>query len=223
MNRFLFFFSARLTYVSAVIFTALISVAPAMPSGSVASVSDAFLYSSSPHYEDVNYAVRLKRLSFAISRQYQIPEARASSIVLGAHQVSATRNIDPLLLLAIVGTESAFNPHAVNASGAAGLTQVLPCAHKEQLQVLRRHGLSIFNEHANLDMGALILQEYLEKNSGNRILALQEYSGNLKDPHHRYAKKVLKLYNFLLSVQSSASSLAIVSRASHLHYARRSS
>ncbi|MCP2871745.1 transglycosylase SLT domain-containing protein, partial [Salmonella enterica subsp. enterica serovar Typhimurium] len=41
--------------------------------------------------------------------------------------------LDPLLLIALISVESAFNPTAESAWGAQGLTQVIPKYHPEKL------------------------------------------------------------------------------------------
>lgn len=133
-------------------------------------------------------------LTRAIVSMYKVPPSRAAQIVSNVKDVSAARKVDPLLLLAIVGVESSFNPKAVSNAGAVGLTQAIPRWHPEKVRALEKRGLGVFDVRGNLDMGAQILSEYSRRHRGNRVLTLQQYNGNMKDKTRRYAGKVLSLY-----------------------------
>lgn len=62
-------------------------------------------------------------------------------------QQSEKREIDPLIVAAIIYTESAFSPQVVSKAGACGLTQVLPkyskytCGQLKQPRVAIREGV----------------------------------------------------------------------------------
>jgi soluble lytic murein transglycosylase-like protein len=132
-----------------------------------------------------------------IVSSYEVSPAFAARIVRAAHSIAEREHVDPVLLLALVGVESNFNPLAHNSSGAVGLTQTIAKWHPEKVALLKLQGKSLSDPEANLETGARILAEYTRQLHGNRILALQQYNGSLKDPRHRYAGRVMAVYNRL--------------------------
>lgn len=135
---------------------------------------------------------RQEVLADAISTQYYIAHEAALLIVQQAFQAAEAHRVDPLLLLAVTGVESRFNPFAGSNAGALGLTQSLPGAHPDKMQPLRQRGGSILNVRDNLDLGAQILHEYLVQYHDNVVLALQQYNGSLNDRRRAYSNRVLK-------------------------------
>ena len=79
--------------------------------------------------------------------------------------VSRKYNYDPIFLLAIIKTESSFNPNAVGTSGEIGLMQIKPStaewiAKKKNFIWVNRDEL--FNPDYNIHLGALYFK-YLKK------------------------------------------------------------
>lgn len=138
-----------------------------------------------------------EKLAARIASHYRIEPRFAQQVVGMAHEAADKQGVDPVLLLALVGVESSFNPKAVSHANARGLTQVIAKWHPEKVQPLTAQGKSIMEPEANIHLGAQILAEYQRKFKGDRILALQQYNGSLKDRSRKYSRKVINMYEFL--------------------------
>ena len=97
-----------------------------------------------------------------IARRHRVSVVAVAQIVLAAYASAASHRLDPYLLLAVISVESSFNPLAESKVGAKGLMQVMPEVHRERFQ---RHGGTdaALNPWANIDVGAGILREYLDR------------------------------------------------------------
>lgn len=88
--------------------------------------------------------------------------------------------LDPLLLLALVRQESAYDPVARSPAQARGLTQVIPSTGKDLADRLGVAGFK--NEHldrpaVSLRFGAYYLSMLLRQFDGDLVLALAAYNG----------------------------------------------
>jgi soluble lytic murein transglycosylase-like protein len=96
--------------------------------------------------------------------------------------------MDPLLILAVIGVESRFNPLAKSADGAHGLMQIVPRFHLDK--VPNGAGVKGFLDPiVNIRVGTRILKEAIERH-GNMTAGLQAYSGS-SGVGSKYANKVL--------------------------------
>jgi hypothetical protein len=78
--------------------------------------------------------------------------------------------LDPLLLAAIVETESAFAPDAVSSEGAIGLMQLIP-------ETGQQYGKTdLFDPYVNLEVGSLFIGALLDRYHGDLALALAAYN-----------------------------------------------
>lgn len=117
--------------------------------------------------------------------------------------VAKQYSIDPILLHAIVDTESAFNPKAISKAGAVGLMQLMPQTAK---------GLGVqnsLNPQQNLQGGANYFRQLLDQFDQNIELSLAAYNAGpttiikagTKIPNYpetkKYVKKVLTKYQSL--------------------------
>jgi len=84
------------------------------------------------------------------------------------------QSLDPKLLRAMIGQESAFRPCAVSAKGAQGLMQLMPETAAE-LGVANP-----FDPKQNLDGGARFLKQLLDKYKGDLPQALGAYNAGPK-------------------------------------------
>jgi soluble lytic murein transglycosylase-like protein len=134
----------------------------------------------------------------------EVERAAASSDGLNGLRQLATdtarrHGLDPALVLAVAGVESAFETRAVSPKGAQGLMQLIPGTAKD-LGVA-----DPFDPAANLDGGTRYLRELLAKYDGDVTKALAAYNaGPGAVARHQgvppyketrdYVKKVLRRY-----------------------------
>lgn len=87
-----------------------------------------------------------------------------------AKQMADEKEIDPLLVGAVIQAESAGNPEALSPKGAMGLMQLMPGTARE---------LGVddpFQPHENVRGGVTYLAQLLRKFEGNLRLALAAYN-----------------------------------------------
>lgn len=105
------------------------------------------------------------------------------------HAEATRAKLDPELVLSVIQVESNFDPYAISHAGARGLMQVMPFWLKE----IGRPGDSLFRESTNLRYGCTILKFYLDKEKGDRVLALARYNGSRGS--RKYPAQVYKALN----------------------------
>ncbi len=123
-----------------------------------------------------------------LKRRYRVSPDAVRPIVEAAELIGKERRIDPLLILAIIGIESGFNPFAESSLGARGLMQVIPRFHMDKFPagLGSRH---LFDPAVNIRVGVGVLEEAI-KRRGGLVPGLQQYAGS-SDPEGGYANKVL--------------------------------
>ena len=146
----------------------------------------------------------------AISKEAESRKPMANNQYKAA-QIAREYDIDVALMLAIIHTESNFNPLAVSKNGAAGLMQIMPDAAKDLgLKVpkyknrrepkLDRKVDERFDPNKNLHAGLTYFKMLYEKHLNNLTLALGAYNvgpakvrirGPLISRGKIYAKKVI--------------------------------
>jgi len=130
---------------------------------------------------DVNKSdVWMRNLSNRIVQRFQVDEQLVNMVV----KVSLMEGMDPRLVLALIYSESSFNPYVVSSKGYHGL-----------LQVKWRVPYS----DVNVVLGIKVLKEKLQQESGDLRRALFRYKGyDLDSVRGRYVvDKVLVLYQVL--------------------------
>ncbi|MEK7357633.1 MAG: lytic transglycosylase domain-containing protein, partial [Bdellovibrionota bacterium] len=91
-----------------------------------------------------------------------------------AHAVrSQSKDIDPLLVLALMRQESAFNTQAVSLVGARGLMQVMPATARSIASV---RAAKLFDPKTNIGVGTKYLQRQLVQFRGDVELTLAAYN-----------------------------------------------
>lgn len=102
-----------------------------------------------------------------VNRSFRVPMAEARQIVEWAVALGEARDLDPLLILAVIGTESSYNPAARSGAGAEGLMQVMTRVHVDKFQSLGGAEKAL-DPYANMVVGTEILQYLIRKTGGVR-------------------------------------------------------
>jgi hypothetical protein len=125
-----------------------------------------------------------------LSRRYHVADEAVRPLVLAARQAGRESQLDPLLILAVMGVESSLNPFAESPVGAQGLMQVMTSVHST------RFGLdgdqhNALEPVANIRVGSAILSDAIRRGGSlERGLRLYVGAGNLADDGG-YAVRVL--------------------------------
>lgn len=143
-----------------------------------------------------------------VNRTFRIPFREARQVTDWAVEIGEARDLDPLLILAVIGTESSFQPQARSNAGAEGLMQVMTKVHAEKFQAFGG-AEAAFDPYANIVVGTDILA-YLVRRTGSVRKALKWYSGaaNL-DTDFGYSARVLKEHSRLKVAAGGESDRAV--------------
>jgi len=128
------------------------------------------------------------------------PSAPGEDLRRMVRETSLRHGVDPRLVEAVIGAESAWDPRAVSAKGAAGLMQLMP-------QTARRYGVrDRFDPRENIEGGVRYLRDLLELFGGELQLVLAAYNageaavmraGRAVPPYpesRRYVRRVAAAY-----------------------------
>lgn len=140
--------------------------------------------------EDASAEVLAPRLRGAmdyVTRRYKVSTEAVQPIFATAQNVGRELHIDPLLIIAVIGVESGFNPFSQSVFGAQGLMQVVPRFHQDKLP---EESASFLDPITNVQIGARVLKESIRRQGGLEE-GLQQFGGALGDAGRRYAGKVL--------------------------------
>ncbi|WP_263771762.1 lytic transglycosylase domain-containing protein [Propionivibrio soli] len=129
-----------------------------------------------------------------VTRRYRVSSEALVPVFEMAQIIGKERRIDPLLIVAIIGIESRFNPFAESPMGAQGLMQVIPRYHQDKLPDDAGEK-PLLDPLINIRVGVNVLEEAIRRRGG-LVPGLQYYAGSL-DPEGDYASKVLAERNRL--------------------------
>lgn len=124
-----------------------------------------------------------------VSRRYRVSTEALQPIFATAQSVGRELRLDPLLIVAVIGVESGFNPFSQSVFGAQGLMQVVPRFHLDKLPEEADQS-AFLNPVTNVQVGARVLKESIRRNGGLED-GLQQFGGAINDPDRRYSTKVL--------------------------------
>jgi soluble lytic murein transglycosylase-like protein len=124
----------------------------------------------------------------ALARKYRVSQDATRQLVDDAYREGGRNGVDPLLIIAVIGVESRFNPIAQSDGGAMGLMQVIPRYHEDKFDAAG--GESVLDPRINIHVGARVLKEYIRR-GGTETVGLQLYNGAIDDESSAYARKVL--------------------------------
>lgn len=119
-----------------------------------------------------------------------IKTAVAETIVEHVYYEASKFQIDPMMILGMMMTESGINPKARSREGAVGLLQVLPKYHRKEL-----HGRSAYLPEVSIEVGVGIFNECLQRGNGNLLKSTKCYLGGKSN---KYLKKILAYRKDLL-------------------------
>ena len=123
-----------------------------------------------------------------VTRRYRVSPEALVPVFEVAQLIGKERRIDPLLIVAIIGIESGFNPFAESAMGARGLMQIIPRFHRDKVPEGAGDG-SLLDPLVNIRVGVHVLEEAIRRRGG-LVAGLQYYAGS-SEPAGSYASKVL--------------------------------
>lgn len=124
-----------------------------------------------------------------VSRRYHVSTEALQPIFATAQAAGHDLRLDPLLIIAVIGVESGFNPFSQSVVGAQGLMQVMPRFHMDKLPELSEQA-SFLDPVTNVQVGAKVLKESIRRYGGLED-GLQQFGGATNDPERRYASRVL--------------------------------
>lgn len=155
-----------------------------------------------------NLGVSGEQVAAYISRAYRVPALDARRITGWAIEIGESKNIDPLLILAVIGTESSFNPKARSHAGAEGLMQVMTKIHAEQFSAFGGDKAAM-EPYPNMVVGTNILAGLI-KRTGSVTKGLKWYSGAANHPtDYGYSTRVLRERSRLLVAAKGDSDEAV--------------
>lgn len=123
-----------------------------------------------------------------LARKYRVSQDATRELVDAAYSEGGRNGVDPLLIIAVIGVESRFNPIAQSDGGAMGLMQIIPRYHEDKFDAA--NGESVLDPRTNIQVGARALKEYIRR-GGTEVAGLQLYNGSFDDESNAYAHKVL--------------------------------
>lgn len=97
-----------------------------------------------------------------ISRKYRVAYDATGVLVNTVYKVAREKDLDPLLLLAVIAIESRYNPYAESSVGAQGLMQVMTRVHKDKFEKLGE-GANALDPISNIRVGSTILRDCIKR------------------------------------------------------------
>ena len=125
-----------------------------------------------------------------IARKYKVANSVTSSLIYLAYVNGREKQIDPLLILAVIAIESSYNPFAESHAGAQGLMQVMTRVHQDKLEQYTEGNLAVFSPEANIKAGTQILYD-CKRRRGSITGALACYVGATGPSDGGYGARVL--------------------------------
>lgn len=132
---------------------------------------------------------RMDAVAEYIARRYRVSRNAVEEIVRTTEVSARAAGLDPMLVLAMIGIESGFNPLSESVMGAQGLMQVIGKYHVEKFSPTPDSN-ALLDPETNVRVGVAIIKEYLDL-TGKLEAALQRYAGAADDEELAYTGKVL--------------------------------
>ena len=114
-----------------------------------------------------------------VLRRSALTERAQRRVAIAIVREAQANGLDPLLVVAVIRTESAFNAYAVSGVGAMGLMQMMPGTGQVlalQRGTTLRHRQTLFDAELNIELGTAYLASLLRE-FGDAPTALAAYNG----------------------------------------------
>lgn len=169
----------------------LLPAAEAMenPAPDVVATSEAEILESATGQSAPELNPKMQAALDYVAKRYRVSNEALEPIFATAQAAGKEERIDPLLIIAVIGIESGFNPFSQSVVGAKGLMQVMPNFHMDKLPE-EANDSAFLDPVTNVQVGAKVLRESIRRFGGIEN-GLQQFAGALNDPDRRYASKVL--------------------------------
>lgn len=121
-------------------------------------------------------------------------------------------NIDPLLVMALIRQESAFDPFARSGANARGLMQLLPSTAKT-MRSISSEGL--YEPVANIQLGSMYMSRLLKKYNGRVEHVLASYNAggrNVDKWRTRFDESNILLFSDLIPFKETRTYVSIILR-----------
>ena len=139
-------------------------------------------------------SARMQRVLEYTAKRYRLSPLALEPAFVAAERSARELGLDPLLIVAVIGIESGFNPFAESVMGAQGLMQIIPRYHSDKLPPEVRTGTgaatAFFDPVMNVRVGVRALHDFI-RDTGDLVEGLQQFAGAPDDPEEAYAEKVL--------------------------------
>jgi soluble lytic murein transglycosylase-like protein len=135
-----------------------------------------------------NLSRRMQAVVDYVARRYRVSGLAVMPLIKAAEESADSVGLDPLLVVAVIGVESGFNPYSESVVGAQGLMQVIGKYHADKLGPDADKS-ALLNPETNIQVGVRVLKESIRR-AGNVTSGLQQYAGAVDDADQVYASKV---------------------------------
>jgi len=124
-------------------------------------------------------ATTLNNISSSLAIDYKLNKNYIEYLYRIAEKYSNVYNLDPLLVMSIMATESSFQTSATSNKGCVGLMQInWPVWDKElRKKGIAKNNINIYDVNINIEAGCFIYSSLLDKNMRSNDKALNQYLG----------------------------------------------
>ncbi|MFQ6688611.1 TonB family protein [Bordetella pertussis] len=117
-----------------------------------------------PNRPSAASSAQVEALRNYISRKYKVAYDATAVLVNTVYKVGREKQLDPLLLLAVIAIESRYNPFAESPVGAQGLMQVMTRVHQDKFDAIAHVGKgNPLDPVANIHVGSTILKDCINR------------------------------------------------------------
>jgi hypothetical protein len=139
--------------------------------------------------ESIRLSKDESQMALFLSKKYRLASSEVEKYVYFAQLAGKEKNIDPLLILAVMSIESNLNSITESPVKAQGLMQVLTAVHIDKLAIYGGPS-KVFDPQVNIMVGATILADCI-KLGGSVEMGLKCYVGASGPSDGGYGAKVL--------------------------------